>query len=150
MLDYEDVKRFYAEKLVEDLRGHGRMESAFFHTCVYAFERGLTEQANDHAEAMNSVYRERAQCVALIASMALTMGHKAGVVWDTFANAWHIVYVDLPTGQVSWHFSEADAGLFAHLPTYDGVWDGHSTEEKYMRVSEQAKRIAVNVKGMLK
>ena len=79
------------------------------------------------------VYEERNMCVALIAGLALANGWKAGLKatniegWDP---EWHgCVYIDLPTGQVSWHFHDSQAHLFAFLPPYDGEWDGHDTVE---------------------
>ncbi len=89
-------------------------------------------------EAIDAVYLERNQVVAGLAALALKLGYKAGVAqtaiegWD---EAWHgCCYVDLPTGQVSWHFHSSNADLFAFLPHYDGKWDGHDTPEKYRRV----------------
>ncbi|MCU0810149.1 MAG: hypothetical protein MUE59_03785 [Thiobacillaceae bacterium] len=38
-LDYEQVKRFFAEKLASDFAGQGRVESAFYHTIKYVYER---------------------------------------------------------------------------------------------------------------
>jgi hypothetical protein len=87
---------------------------------------------------LDAVYLERNQVVAGLAALALALGYPAGVAqtaiegWD---EAWHgCVYVDLPTGQVSWHFHSDDSGLFAFLPAYTGTWDGHDTPEKYKRV----------------
>lgn len=48
---------------------------------------------------------------------------------------WHgCVYIELPTGQVSWHFHDEQAYLFDHLSPFTGTWDGHDTEEKYQRL----------------
>lgn len=44
------------------------------------------------------------------------------------------VYIDLPAGQVRWHFDTAHAHLFAHLPPYQGVWDGHNKKERAYRL----------------
>lgn len=146
MMDYEAIKRFYAEKLIEDLQGHGRMESAFFHTCGFVFRMGMQEMLDHKEQAhegqLNQVYEERNRCVALIASMALALGWPAGRAktvipgWD---EEWlNCIYVDLPAGQVSWHYHDREAHLFAHLPEYRGLWDGHNTGEKYRRVAAQA------------
>ncbi|MGC4857363.1 hypothetical protein ACLQ24_29355 [Micromonospora sp. DT4] len=59
---------------------------------------------------------------------ALTLAHEAGVP----AGAGHdptdphpvVVYLELPTGQVSWH-----------LPAHPTGWDGHTTRAKYARVA---------------
>jgi hypothetical protein len=70
--------------------------------------------------------------------MALTAGYRAGrkrTAIEGWSPEWHgCVYIDLPTGQVSWHFHDDQAHLFAFLPPYEGEWDGHDTPEKYRRV----------------
>jgi hypothetical protein len=38
-LDYEQVKRYFAEKLASDFAGQGRFESAFYHTIKYVYDR---------------------------------------------------------------------------------------------------------------
>lgn len=90
-------------------------------------------------EQKNGAYSERNKCVALIAKMAVSLGIKAGVrehpLEDTrWENDWRtVVFIDLPTGQVSWHFHDSEQHLLGGLPRYIGQWDGHSTEEKYRR-----------------
>lgn len=103
------------------------------------------DDLRSHAEMRtrkNNAYTERNRCVALMAHTALALGVDAGRSrtnipgWD---EKWHgIVYIDLPTGQVSWHFHDDHAPLFASLPEYDGTWDGHDIEEKYRRVHRAA------------
>lgn len=95
------------------------------------------EEAKLANEAKNAAYRERNQLVALLARL-----YPSGIAqtpiegWDP---AWHgCVYIDLPTGQASWHFHTSEAHLFADLPPYAGSWDGHTTEEKYQRVAALA------------
>lgn len=45
------------------------------------------------------------------------------------------MFIDLPTGQVSWHVHDSELALFDFLPTSDQrCWDGHSTDEKYERL----------------
>lgn len=89
-------------------------------------------------EFVDAVYLERNQVVAALAACAQRLGWRAGVAltdipgWE--ADWRHCVYIDLPTGQVSWHFHDSQAALFAFLPPYDGTYDGHGTEEKYDRV----------------
>jgi len=38
-LDYEQVKRYFAETLASDFAGQGRFESAFYHTIKYVYDR---------------------------------------------------------------------------------------------------------------
>lgn len=96
------------------------------------------EQVTDLRNRKNAAYAERNRCVALIARMALAMGLRVGVkrtAIEGWSDDWNgCVYIDLPTGQVSWHFHDSQAAWFEALPDYDGDWDGHDTDEKYARV----------------
>lgn len=89
----------------------------------------------------NGAYAERNQLVALAVRMALALGWKAGVrehpTEDTLWEAdWRtVVFVELPTGQASWHFHDSEKHLLGGMPRYVGHWDGHSTPEKYKRVN---------------
>lgn len=92
------------------------------------------------ANSLNAAYRERAALVALLA--ALYPSH-IGPAED--APGWSIVYVELPTGQASWHIARSDMPLFAHVPTSDpkgNHWDGHTTPEKYQRVRDLVEMLA--------
>ena len=83
--------------------------------------------------AIDAVYLERNCLVALLARL-YPSGIKRTAIegWDP---EWHgCVYIDLPTGQASWHYHDSETDLFDDLPPYHGEWDGHSTEEKYRRV----------------
>lgn len=86
----------------------------------------------------DGAYLERNRCVALIAQMAIALGLKAGkarTAIEGWSDDWHgCIYIDLPAGQVSWHYHDSQAFLFDALPAYEGKWDGHDTEEKYRRV----------------
>lgn len=89
----------------------------------------------------DEAYTERNRLVALLCRLVISSGGVAGrhkhepdpdPTWDP---EWlTLVAIDLPTGQVSWHFHDSDAHLVAELPTYPGSWDGHDTPEKYRRV----------------
>ena len=87
--------------------------------------------------ARDGAYTERNRLVALLATMFPSGTKKTAIPgWD---EAWHgCVYIDLPNGQASWHYHDSEAHLFAHLPPYQGDWDGHSTEEKYSRIAALA------------
>lgn len=86
-------------------------------------------------EQLDAVYLERQLIIA-----ALSRVLPAGTMrtdtegWD---DAWrNVVFIDLPTGQASWHYHDSQAFLFAHLPPYEKPWDGHTTEEKYARLTQ--------------
>ncbi|MDB5975114.1 MAG: Uncharacterized protein JWR07_1874 [Nevskia sp.] len=82
----------------------------------------------------DAAYEERNKVVA-----ALARSFPSGVARtaiEGWSDDWHgCVYIDLPTGQVSWHFHDSHAHLFTGLPPYSGTWDGHNTPEKYRRLA---------------
>lgn len=90
----------------------------------------------------DDAYRERDRVVALLARMAHVYGWRAGLrrhepdpdpAWD---EDWkNVVAIDLPTGQVTWHYHDSERHLFHSLPAYLAPWDGHDTAEKYRRVN---------------
>ena len=91
----------------------------------------------------NQAYSERNKVVAALAKLVVAISGDdhykhlaAGVKTDLDAEpGWStVVFIDYPTGQVSWHFSDEERHLLASLPFYKGEWDGHSTEEKYRRL----------------
>lgn len=95
------------------------------------------EALDNHKQALDAVYAERNQCVALIARMASIMGNRVGLRTSSdFEPGWqNCIMIDLPTGQVSWHLKDSELPLF-NFPDYPDAWDGHSTQEKYRRVNE--------------
>lgn len=83
----------------------------------------------------DAVYTERAQLVAALSKLfPASLEEHDGADWD---DEWRTVcFIDLPTGQVSWHIAKADLGYFAHLQKGAGrIWDGHDTPEKYKRLN---------------
>lgn len=91
-------------------------------------------------QQLNAVYAERDMCIALIARMALRLGLCAGIgrhVGEGWDDDWrHIIFVELPAGQVSWHIHDSELPLFSFLDGHCAAWDGHDTAEKYRRVRE--------------
>jgi len=90
----------------------------------------------------DGAYRERDLCVVLIAKLARAKGYRVGIGKhsdytdsEPHDKEWsNVLYIDLPCGQVSWHFRDDELVLFEGFPRYEGTYDGHSTEEKYHRV----------------
>lgn len=56
-------------------------------------------------------------------SRAAELGFDTGIRIDPAEPEWPVVYIELPTGQVSWH-----------LPQHKHEFDGHATGEKYLRL----------------
>lgn len=81
----------------------------------------------------DEAYAERNQLVAFLASRYPSGIRPTAIEgWDP---CWHgCVFIDTPEGQLSWHYHDREADLFAHLPAYDKPWDGHTTPEKYERL----------------
>lgn len=91
--------------------------------------------------ALQIVYRERHHLIAHLAA-----SHPSILVYraDPDAPDWPVIFITLPTGQVSWHINPADIDLFAHVTVGTGTWDGHSTEEKYARLDAHTSALAQN------
>lgn len=107
------------------------------------FKERVAELVDDYVRLNNvkdSAYTERNKCVACVVALAKVQGYRCGLsLHDPMDVAWehewrNIVFVDLPTGQVSWHIHDSQMPLFTGLPYYAGTWDGHTTEEKYKRL----------------
>ncbi|QKE56337.1 hypothetical protein [Bacillus phage YungSlug] len=70
-------------------------------------------------------YVERYQLVYEAVELALELGYEAGIRIDPKEPKWPVAYIELPTGQVSWH-----------MPEHTKPYDGHSTKEKYERIEQ--------------
>jgi hypothetical protein len=69
-------------------------------------------------------YRKRYYHVFEAVEAALRLGLPCGIRIDPEEGAeWPVVYIELPTGQVSWH-----------MPEHPIPYDGHTTEQKYARI----------------
>lgn len=92
----------------------------------------------------DAAYLERNQVVAALAKCFPSGISKTAI--EGWSEDWNgCVYIDLPTGQASWHFHDSHAYLFAGLPEYKKAWDGHTTEEKYATLAE----LPLNCKAIL-
>ena len=82
----------------------------------------------------DEAYLDRNLCVQVMARMAQKLGYNVGIREN---GDWPILYIDLPTGQVSWHISKTDiAGIF---PEYQKEWDNHDVETKRKRLMKYIK-----------
>ena len=73
-------------------------------------------------EANDEKYVTRYALVLHAVAVAVALKLKAGFRIDASEPEWPVAYIELPTGQVSWH-----------LPQHETAWDGHDTKEKYCR-----------------
>ena len=86
----------------------------------------------------DAVYTERNRLVAVLASIYPSSLERHSEEDESWEDDWRwIVFIDLPTGQVSWHIHDSELYLFNHLDRFQGrIWDGHTTEEKYKRCED--------------
>lgn len=95
----------------------------------------LAGQRDEARQQLNTVYRERAHLVALLATLFPShIGYT-----DPSAPEWAVVIIETPAGQLSWHVARDDMELFAHVPvslSTDRGWDGHTTDGKYERIRQ--------------
>lgn len=123
------------DEMAEYVRGH-RCHAALGSVTIADWDRGIA--AIEHAARADAererdkAYRDRAELVAVLARTYPSSMERA----DPSPGFEHVVYVDLPTGQVSWHVADADLDLFEGVATSEGrTWDGHDDAEKSRRLS---------------
>lgn len=86
------------------------------------------------AKEKDQAYLERNHLVAALSKLypsGLRITHIPG-----WSEDWHqCCVIDLPSGQISYHFHDSHAPLFAHLQPYDGEWDGHDKDTVHARLA---------------
>lgn len=86
---------------------------------------------NDFITALNLIkkydndYEKRYDLVLQALYMSNELGYESGIRIDANEPKWPVVYIELPTGQISWH-----------MPQHSIEWDKHDTESKYKRIDE--------------
>lgn len=84
----------------------------------------------------HGAYSERNQLVAVLSKLwpSHWADHPADdLTWD---DEWRtIICIHSPVGQLTWHVKEDERWRFAHLSREAAHWDGHTTEEKYARLT---------------
>ncbi len=86
-----------------------------------------------YAKSLDQVYFERNQLAQLVARMAGYLGWTA--TWrpsDAESSGWPTLFVQLPTGQISYHIPQVEATV--PLTWRPVAWDGHDDAEKYRRI----------------
>lgn len=73
-------------------------------------------------------YAGRYQEVLRAMARAIDCGYAAGIRLDPDEPDWPVVYIELPTGQVSWH-----------MPQHPIPFDGHDAAEKTKRIREYSR-----------
>jgi hypothetical protein len=101
------------------------------------WRKARAAQAAPLREQKDAAYAERDALVCALSKLfpaSLERHPESDTTWD---NDWRwIVFIDLPTGQATWHIHDSELGWFDHLKRYTGrQWDGHTTPEKYQRLA---------------
>ena len=93
-----------------------------------------TPEIKDVRDSKDQAYIERNHVVAALARLFPSGVQRTNIPdWNS---EWHgCVYIDLPAGQISYHFHDSQAHLFADLPPYAGEWDGHDKEVVHARLA---------------
>jgi hypothetical protein len=78
-------------------------------------------------EESAGAYESRNLSVVHTVALAMGLGLEAGFRIDPKEPEWPVAFIELPTGQVSWH-----------IPQHTKEWDNHTTEEKFSRIMEFA------------
>jgi len=99
----------------------------------------IDERISQEIDTRNKAYAERNMCIALIARLAEMLGYNVGMKrheGEDWEDDWrHVIFIDLPTGQLSWHLHDSEMENFPGIVPYLKEWDGHTTEEKYQRIA---------------
>lgn len=97
------------------------------------FNRVAAENA--HA-AKNVAYFERNLIAQLAAALAMELDYPVWIGIDESEPEWPVLFIELPTGQVSWHLpkSELHQGVFVEFGKRR--WDGHTTDTKHERIKD--------------
>lgn len=84
------------------------------------------------AQQKDSAYSQRDRLVAALSKQFPSYLSRHIGEWE---EDWrNIVYINLPTGQASWHIHDSELPWFSHLQAFGPEWDGHSDEEKHRRI----------------
>lgn len=111
---------------------YDRLSTSLEHTQRAASD--LYWEANRQKGEKDQVYLERNHLVAALARL-FPSGTKYTNIED-WNPEWHgCVYIDLPSGQISYHFHDSHTHLFAGLPPYQGEYDGHSKDDVHRRLA---------------
>lgn len=117
------------------------------HILVYRDKfTALRERVRLLEEQKNGAYSERNKLVAALSKFfPASIEKHVGENWD---DDWrNVIFIDLPTGQASWHIHDSELFMFTHLKSSGRTWDGHSTDEKYHRLAALAPAPSENAAG---
>ena len=107
------------------IKAQHQFNGKFCFLCSCTKYRKQTKNESTPDEA----YLDRNLVVQVLAGLSHEIGYKVGIKPDP---EWPILYIDLPTGQVSWHIPKKE--MIGDWPIYEGKWDGHDLGTKRNRL----------------
>jgi hypothetical protein len=94
---------------------------------------GQREDGREAVAEKDEAYRQRNYLVAAIAKLFPSGIRKTDI--PGWSDDWHgCCFIDLPSGQISYHFHDSHEHLFVGLPVYTTPWDGHDKETVHARL----------------
>lgn len=145
----EALERELQQERVAHARTQGHLDD-FQGTCGELGVKiiALTNEIEDLKRNKDQAYSERNKLVAFLTRLFPSTRCKTAIAgWDP---EWHgCVFIQTPEGQMSWHYHDSEAALFAHVPeTVWCDWDRHTTEEKYRRLEALGTSLAAGFAGI--
>jgi len=104
--------------------------------------RTLARELINAHEEKDEAYRQRNHLVAALARLFPSGIRKTSIVG--WLPDWHnCCFIDLPTGQISYHYHDSEAYLFEELPAYEREYDGHTKEDVHERLRKLRKGLSL-------
>jgi hypothetical protein len=101
---------------------------------IIAIMQGEHSSAGDATAEKDEAYRQRNVLVAALARLYPSGVRRTSI--EGWSSDWHgCVYIDLPSGQISYHYHDSQSYLFLGLPAYTKPWDGHDKAAVEQRLS---------------
>lgn len=130
------------EAVYKAFEGQGDSPASAVSTAIVGY-RNAMRWITDLEDQKDAAYEERNRLVAALTKRFPAYLARHPEYDESWEDDWRwIVFVDLPTGQVSWHIHDSERHRFAHLRVDANRWDGHTTEEKYQRLEALPVRTA--------
>jgi len=120
-------------KTLDYTAGRLRVERDEYLVTVRAKE-AAESRVREMEKRKDQAYAERNHVVAAMARLFPSGTRRTDITG--WSEDWHgCVYIDLPTGQISYHYHDSQAPLFADLPPYTKDYDGHDKDTVHKRLA---------------
>ena len=118
----QELERLLAESETERKRLRGVASQYYDQMCAaQSAARSATQPLKAEKD---EAYRQRNVLVAALARMYPSGIRRTEITG--WSDDWHgCCFIDLPSGQISYHYHDSQAHLFDGLPPYTKEWDGH-------------------------